>query len=95
MKRRSKIGGQHPKPQRPDASKLKHRSAANATRGPIPLLVIKSKSFGLPANWTRPGSSRLPRQKCFAPSASLSSNYNPSCKALQRARQSSVARTVL
>ena len=34
MKRRSKIGGQRPKPQRPDASKLKHRSAENATRGP-------------------------------------------------------------
>ena len=33
MKRRSKVGGQHPKPQRQNASKLKHRSAANATRG--------------------------------------------------------------
>ena len=34
MKRRSKVGGQRPKPRRPNASKLKHRSAANATRGP-------------------------------------------------------------
>ena len=34
MKRRSKVGGQRPKLQRPNASKLKHRSAANATRGP-------------------------------------------------------------
>ena len=34
MKRRSKVGGQRPKPQRQNASKLKHRSAANATRGP-------------------------------------------------------------
>ena len=33
MKRRSKVGDQRPKPQRPHSSKLKHRSATNATRG--------------------------------------------------------------
>ena len=95
MKRRSKVSGPRPKPRRQNASKLKHRSAANAMRRPLPLLVRKSKSSGLPANWTRLGNNRRPLQKCFAPSANLSSSYNPSCKALQRVRQSSVARTVL
>ena len=34
MKRRSKVGDQRPKSQRPNASQSKHRSAANATRRP-------------------------------------------------------------
>ena len=33
MKRRSKVSGQRLKAQRPNASKLKDRAAANATRG--------------------------------------------------------------
>ena len=36
MKRRSKVGKQHPKPRRQNAPKLKHGSAANATRRPAP-----------------------------------------------------------
>ena len=47
MKRRSKVSGPRPKPRRQNASKLKHRSAANAMRRPPSAARLEEQIVGL------------------------------------------------